>query len=73
MDKIEAVKRVICSVLNCELIELSESTDITKIDGYDSLNHIKLIMELESQLSINIPIEDVERLVFVKDYFKYLK
>lgn len=73
MDKIEAVKRVICSVLICELSEISESTDITKIDGYDSLNHIKLIMELESQLSINIPIEDVERLVFVKDYFKYLK
>lgn len=70
MDKIEAVKRVICSVLICELSEISESTDITKIDGYDSLNHIKIVLEIEDLLSINIPLSSVDSIKTIGDFIK---
>ena len=67
MDKFEAIKQVICSVLNCELIELAESTDITKIDGYDSLNHIKIVLELEEMFSINFPMSSVDSIKTIGD------
>lgn len=67
MDKIDAVKQVICSVLNCESIELSESTDIRKIDGYDSLNHIKIVLEIEEMFSINIPLSSVDSIKTISD------
>lgn len=67
MDKFEAIKQVICSVLNCELSEVSESTDITKIDGYDSLNHIKIVLEIEELFSINIPMSSVDSIKTIGD------
>ena len=50
------------------------STDARFVDdlGADSLDIVELIMEMEEEFDIEIPDEDVEKMVCVKDVCDYI-
>ena len=75
MDTVlEKVKEVISEQLGIEDTD-SITTETTFIDdlGADSLDIVELIMALEEEFDVEIPSEDLEKILTVNDVIKYLE
>ncbi len=55
----ERLTDVFRTVFDDETIELSDSTTSEDIDDWDSFEHINLIVAVEEEFSINIPMGEV--------------
>lgn len=63
MDKEEILKKVqdiFIDVLEDEDIELSYNTTSDDIEGWDSLNHIVLIVEIEKEFNFKFRLEEIQ-------------
>ncbi|MCH5337780.1 MAG: acyl carrier protein [Acetatifactor sp.] len=70
---LEKVKEVIVDKLNAEGADITESTSFKDDLNADSLDLFELVMALEEEFDIEIPSEDLEKLVTVGDVLDYLK
>ena len=75
-DFFPMVKECLCRALNldentAELVTLE--TNAADLEGWDSLTHLELILELENQFDIQIEDEDVVDLVSVKAILEALE
>ncbi len=70
---LEKMKEIIASQLNVSEDEINESTSFKDDLGADSLDLFELVMALEEEYSIEIPMEDYENLDTVNDVLNYLK
>lgn len=68
----EKVKEVIEEKLNADGVEITENTSFKDDLNADSLDLFELVMALEEEFDIEIPSEDLEKLVTVGDVLKYL-
>lgn len=66
------VKEVIEEKLNAEGIEITEDTSFKDDLNADSLDLFELVMALEEEFDIEIPSEDLEKLITVGDVLNYL-
>lgn len=69
----EKVKEVIVEKLNADGMEITESTSFKDDLNADSLDLFELVMALEDEFGIEIPSEELEKLVTVGDVLDYLK
>ncbi len=69
----EKVKAVIVEKLNADGVEITESTSFKDDLNADSLDLFELVMALEDEFGIEIPSEELEKLVTVGDVLNYLK
>ncbi len=69
---LEKVKALIEEKLNADGVEITESTSFKEDLNADSLDLFELVMALEDEFGIEIPSEDLEKLVNVGDVLKYL-
>ena len=68
----EKVKEVIEEKLNADGVEITEDTGFKDDLNADSLDLFELVMALEEEFDIEIPSEDLEKLVTVGDVLNYL-
>ena len=73
MIMLEKVKEVIVEKLNADGVEINESTSFKDDLNADSLDLFELVMALEDEFGIEIPSEELEKLVTVGDVLGYLK
>ncbi|MGH7395288.1 MAG: acyl carrier protein [Candidatus Methylomirabilales bacterium] len=68
----EKVKRIIVEELGVE--ESAVSPDAKFIDdlGADSLDTVELVMRLEEEFGLEIPDEDAEKILTVRDAVQYI-
>lgn len=69
---LEKVKAVIEEKLNAEGESITESTSFKDDLNADSLDLFEMVMALEDEFSIEIPSEDLEKLMTVGDVLEYL-
>ena len=69
---LEKVKEVICNLTGEEIESVEEDSRITEDLGMDSLDKVEFIMDLETEFDINIPDEDAEEVLIVKEVVDYL-
>lgn len=69
---LEKMKKIISMQLNVSEDEVTEDASFKDDLGADSLDLFELVMELESEYSIEIPMEDYENLETVGDVMNYL-
>ena len=69
---LEKVKAIIEEKLNAEGADIIESTSFKDDLEADSLDLFEMVMALEDEFGIEIPSEDLEKLVTVGDVLKYL-
>ena len=69
---LEKVKAIIEEKLNAEGADITESTSSKDDLEADSLDLCEMVMALEDEFGIEIPSEDLEKLVTVGDVLKYL-
>ncbi len=68
----EKVKEVIEEKLNADGVEITENTSFKDDLNADSLDLFELVMALEEEFDIEIPSEDLEKLLTVGDVLNYL-
>lgn len=68
----EKVKEVIEEKLNADGVEITEDTNFKDDLNADSLDLFELVMALEEEFDIEIPSEELEKLVTVGDVLNYL-
>lgn len=65
----ERIKEVMSSVFNVDVNTLNEDSSQDTVEQWDSMKHLDLVVALEEEFGITIPIEEVGNLV----NFKYIK
>ena len=69
---LEEMKEMIAEQLNCEESSITETTSFKDDLGADSLDLFELVMALEDEYGIEIPSEDLEKIVTVGDVVEYV-
>ena len=63
----------IAGVMELDPSELSEETAYGTIEKWDSLMHMKLVMEIEEEFDTEIPIDEVPNIKTIRDFYKYIE
>lgn len=69
---LEKVKEVVVEQLDCDPAEVKEESKFIEDLGADSLDVVELVMALEEEFDIEIPDEDAEKILTVKDALDYI-
>ena len=56
------LQEVFCNVLEDESITLTSATTADDLDGWDSMNHIFIVVELEKRFSVKFQAAEMEEL-----------
>ena len=70
---LEKMKPIIAEQLNVNEAEIKPETKFNDDLGADSLDLFEMVMALEEEFGIEIPSEDLEKIVTVNDIIGYLK
>ncbi len=70
---LEKMKEIIAEQLSTEAADITMETSFKEDLGADSLDLFELVMALEDEYSVEIPSEDLEKLLTVGDVVNYLK
>lgn len=70
---LERVKEIVAEQLNLEGVEVTESSSFKEDLGADSLDLFELVMAFEEEYNVEIPAEDLEKIVTVGDIIEYMK
>lgn len=71
-EVLEKVRKVVAEQLSIDLDQVTESASFTNDLGADSLDTVELVMALEEEFGVEIPDEDAEKIVTVKDAVDYI-
>ncbi len=69
----EKVKKIIVDQLGVDEAEVTPEAKFIEDLGADSLDTVELVMALEEEFGIEIPDEDAEKIVTVKDASTYIQ
>lgn len=59
----ERIKKVMAKSLDAPIEKITENTIQEDIEGWDSINHIKMIVAFEREFDITIPDEQVTNMI----------
>ncbi|MBQ9371228.1 MAG: acyl carrier protein [Thermoguttaceae bacterium] len=63
----------IAKVMEVDPLELNEETTFGKYKKWDSVMHMRLVMEVEEEYDVEIPIDEVPNIKTLKQLFDYTK
>lgn len=66
------VKEIIAKQLGVDAAEVTPESSFVEDLGADSLDTVELVMAFEEEFGIEIPDEDAEKIIKVKDAFDYI-
>jgi acyl carrier protein len=72
MSAEDKVKKIIGEKLGVDIAEITDESSLVDDLGADSLDLVELIMSLEEGFDIEVPDDDAEKLVTVKDAIEYI-
>jgi len=70
---LEKLKTIIAEQLNVSEDEVKADSNFKDDLGADSLDLFELVMSLEEEYGVEIPSEDLEKILTVNDVIEYLK
>ena len=69
-DKLIAI---VAAVLRVPPSKLTLETGPADLEAWDSLAQINIVSEIEAELGVSIPIEDVAEIRHIRDFLRYLE
>ena len=73
MALFEEVKEIVAEQLNVNADEVKEESKFVEDLGADSLDVVELVMALEEKFDIEIPDDEAEKIVTVKDAMDFIQ
>ena len=71
--ELEKLQKIIAEVLNVDTQEVTMETTFVEDLGADSLDIFQIVMGIEEEFDIEIPTEEVEKIVSVGDAVEEIK
>jgi acyl carrier protein len=68
----DKILEIASKVLGLNKNSLTLESNRDDIYEWDSLAHLNLIAEIEEELNIIVPFEEIENIYYLKDFLKYL-
>ena len=56
-----------------DVTKINLDTTYGAIDNWDSLMHMRLVLEIESEYQIEIPINEIPKINSLRDFYKYIQ
>jgi acyl carrier protein len=69
----DKVRKIISDKLSVDIEEVVPEASFVDDLGADSLDLVELIMSMEEEFDVEIPDEDAEKLLTVKDAYDYIE
>jgi acyl carrier protein len=69
----EKIKQIIVDELGVDEAEVTENARFIEDLGADSLDLVELVMRFEEEFDIEIPDEDAEKILSVRDAYAYVE
>ena len=69
----EQVRDIIVETLGCDAEQVTMDASLADDLGADSLDLFELVMALEEEYGVEIPSEDLEKILTVQDVIDYMK
>jgi acyl carrier protein len=73
MDVAQKVKQIIVEQLGVDESQVDDNASFVDDLGADSLDIVELVMAFEEAFEIEIPDEDAEKIITVKDSIEYIQ
>jgi acyl carrier protein len=73
MDVAQKVKQIIVEQLGVDESQVDDNASFVDDLGADSLDIVELVMAFEEAFEIEIPDEDAEKIITVKDAIEYIQ
>jgi len=73
LETMDKIKQIVVEKLSVEESDITPEKSFINDLGADSLDIVELIMALEEEFGVEIPDEDVEKIVTVNDAMDYIK
>ena len=70
---LEKMKKMLADMLNIEVDSITNETSFKEDLGADSLDLFELVMALEDEYGIELPTEELQKIVTVGDVLELLK
>ena len=71
------LEKIVSTILKRENISLSTDMTAPDVEGWDSLNHVQILFNIEEELGIQFPINEIQNLNSIGDLVrlmnKYMK
>lgn len=68
----DTVKKIVADILEVELESVTEEASILDDLGADSIAVMEIVMELEDELDVEVPTDDILELKTVGDIIEYI-
>ncbi|MCX7109370.1 MAG: acyl carrier protein [Proteobacteria bacterium] len=69
----QSIKRVMSDILNIPEEMITEDTASDNTEGWDSANHIQLVIALEEEFSISFDVKEFEALLSFADIYEMVQ
>ena len=63
----------IADIMQVDPSEISGETRFKEFKKWDSLMHMRLVMEIEEEYDVEIPIEEVPNIKTLNDFYQYTR
>ena len=61
----------VAGVMQVDSSEISGETRFKEFKKWDSLMHMRLVMEIEEEYDVEIPIDEVQNIKTLNDFYQY--
>lgn len=65
--------KFIAKVMEVDYSELNEDTTYGEFERWDSLMHLRIIMELEEEYGVEVPIDKIPKIKTLKELYEFTK
>ena len=70
---LERIKEIVADSLGAEINTLTDATSFKEDLGADSLDLFEMVMALEEEFNVEIPSEDLEKILTIGDVEAYIQ
>ena len=63
----------VAGIMQVDVTELSEMTRYKEFKKWDSLMHMRLVMEVEEKYDVEIPIDEIPNIKTLNDLYQFVK
>lgn len=71
-DKKYALKKIFSEILKINVSQINEKISMKDLKEWDSMAHVRLIIETEKKFKIKINFQEAEKITSFKSFFKLL-
>ena len=63
----------VADIMDIDVAKINLDTTYGAIDNWYSLMHMRLVLEIESEYHIEIPINEIPKINSLRDFYKYIR